>query len=149
MGLALWGAREGGSRITAGDNVPVEGDMTAQMNTIMANAAELLKAAGFGFEHVVANRVYITDGTKFGEMNKAYVPHFPKDPPTRATVIVRLPGPQYQLEITRVANDHTKEGAADTNARATSGAQDTTTEAPNQARPPRSHPPPNNRTALD
>ena len=67
------------------DNQPIDGDMTAQMNVIMANAGELLKAAGFGFEHVVANRVYITDGTKFGEMNKAYVPLFPKDPPTRAT----------------------------------------------------------------
>ena len=30
----------------------------------MANAGELLKAAGFGFEHVVANRVYITDGAQ-------------------------------------------------------------------------------------
>ena len=59
----------------------------------MATRAEMLKAAGFGFEHVVANRVFITDGTKFREMNKAYVPHFTKDPPARATVIVGLPGP--------------------------------------------------------
>ncbi len=85
------------------DNQPVEGDMTTQMATIAANAGELLKAAGFGFEHVVANRVYITDGTKFQEMNKAYVPMFPKDPPARATVIVGLPGPQYQVEITMTA----------------------------------------------
>ncbi|MFA5907229.1 MAG: RidA family protein [Vicinamibacterales bacterium] len=85
------------------DNQPVEGDMTTQMGTIRANAGELLKAAGFGFEHVVANRVYITDGTKFQEMNKAYVPMFPKDPPARATVIVGLPGPQYQVEITMTA----------------------------------------------
>lgn len=88
----------------AKDNQPIEGDMTTQMNAIMANAAELLKAAGFGFEHVVANRVYITDGAKFQEMNKAYVPHFPKDPPARATVIVGLPGPTYQVEITMTAN---------------------------------------------
>lgn len=85
------------------DNQPIEGDMTTQMGAIMANAGELLKAAGFGFEHVVANRVYITDGTKFQEMNKAYVPMFPKDPPARATVIVGLPGPQYQVEITMTA----------------------------------------------
>ena len=31
----------------AKDNQPIEGDMTTQMNTIMANADELLKAAGF------------------------------------------------------------------------------------------------------
>jgi 2-iminobutanoate/2-iminopropanoate deaminase len=91
------------------DNQPIEGDMTVQTKAIMANAAELLKAAGFGFEHVVANRVYITDGTKFQEMNKAYVPHFPKDPPARATVIVGLPGPAYQVEVTMTANRRPKQ----------------------------------------
>jgi len=103
------------------DNAPIEGDMTAQMNTIMANAGELLKAAGFGFEHVVANRVYITDGTKFGEMNKAYVPHFPKQPPARATVIVGLPGPTYQVEVTMTANRRPKETFATPNADGTPG----------------------------
>jgi 2-iminobutanoate/2-iminopropanoate deaminase len=85
------------------DNSPIEGDMGAQTTTIMTNAAELLKAAGFGMEHVVASRVYITDGTKFQEMNKAYVTNFPKDPPARATVIAGLPGAQYQVEITMTA----------------------------------------------
>ena len=99
-GLVARGAR---------DNQPITGDMTTQMNAIMANAAELLKAAGFGFEHVVANRVYITDGSKFQEMNKAYVPHFPKDPPARATVIVGLPGPTYQVEVTMTANRRPKQ----------------------------------------
>ena len=103
------------------DNVAVEGDVTTQVNTIMANAGELLKAAGFGFEHVVANRVYLTDGTKFAEMNKAYVPHFPKDPPTRATVIVGLPGPTYQVEITMTANKRPKQGFATPNADGTPG----------------------------
>ena len=93
----------------AKDNQPIEGDMTTQTNAIMANAAELLKAAGFGFEHVVANRVYITDGAQFQEMNKAYVPHFPKDPPARATVIVGLPGPTYKVEITMTANRKPKQ----------------------------------------
>ncbi len=91
------------------DNQPIEGDMTTQTKAIMANAAELLKAAGFGFEHVVANRVYITDGSKFQEMNAAYVPNFPKDPPARATVIVGLPGPAYQVEITMTANRKPKQ----------------------------------------
>jgi enamine deaminase RidA (YjgF/YER057c/UK114 family) len=103
------------------DNAPVDGDMTTQMNTIMANAGELLKAAGFGFEHVVANRVYITDGTKFGEMNKAYVPHFPKEPPTRATVIVGLPGPTYQVEVQMTANKRPKQVFTTPNADGTPG----------------------------
>src|SRR5215218_7600464 len=53
----------------AKDNQPVEGDVTTQMNTIFANAEELLKTAGFTMADVVANRVYLTDGAAFGEMN--------------------------------------------------------------------------------
>ena len=87
----------------AKDNQPVDGDMTTQMNTIFANAEELLKTAGFAMSDVVANRVYITDNAAFGEMNKAYIPHYPKNPPARATVIVGLPGPTYKVEITMTA----------------------------------------------
>lgn len=87
----------------AKDNQPVDGDMTTQMNTIFANAEELLKTAGFSMSDVVANRVYITDNAAFGEMNKAYIPHYPKNPPARATVIVGLPGPTYKVEITMTA----------------------------------------------
>lgn len=87
----------------AKDNQPVEGDVTTQMNTIFANAEELLKAAGFAMSDVVANRVYMTDVAAFGEMNKAYVPHYPTNPPARATVIVGLPGPTYKVEVTMTA----------------------------------------------
>ena len=87
----------------AKDNQPVDGDVTTQMNTIFANAEELLKAAGFAMSDVVANRVYLTDNAAFGEMNKAYIPHYPKNPPARATVIVGLPGPTYKVELTMTA----------------------------------------------
>ena len=93
----------------AKDNQPVEGDVTTQMNTIFANAEELLKAAGFTMADVVANRVYLTDVATFQEMNKAYVPHFPKNPPARATVIVGLPGPAYKAEVTMTAVRGAKE----------------------------------------
>jgi 2-iminobutanoate/2-iminopropanoate deaminase len=94
------------SGVVARDNVtntPTGGDVSAQTATVMKTAGEVLKAAGFGFEHVVASRVYITDGTKFQDMNKAYVAHFPKDPPARATVVTPLPGAQFQVEVTMTA----------------------------------------------
>ena len=53
---------------------PVEGDMATQTKAVMANAGELLKAAGFGFEHVVTSRVYITDSADFQAMNQNYIP---------------------------------------------------------------------------
>jgi 2-iminobutanoate/2-iminopropanoate deaminase len=85
------------------DNTPTGGDVSAQTKTVMATAGELLKSAGFGFEHVVSSRVYITDVTKFQDMNAAYSPNFPTDPPARATVVTGLPGQQFQVEITMTA----------------------------------------------
>jgi reactive intermediate/imine deaminase len=86
------------------DNSVVEGDMTKQTTTVLDNAAQILKAAGMSFDNVVSSRVYITDGTKFQEMNKVYQTYFPKDPPARATVVAPLMGPQYQVEITLTAS---------------------------------------------
>jgi 2-iminobutanoate/2-iminopropanoate deaminase len=93
----------------AKDNQPVEGDVTTQVKTIFGNAEEVLKTAGFAMSDVVANRVYLTDVQTFGEMNKAYIPNFPKNPPARATVIVGLPGPTYKVELTMTAVKGTKE----------------------------------------
>ena len=81
----------------------MEGDMATQTKAVMATAGELLKAAGFGFEHVVSSRVYITDTADFQAMNQNYVPSFPKDPPARATVVAGLPGPTYKVEMTMTA----------------------------------------------
>ena len=91
------------------DNSVVEGDMTAQTRTVLDNARDILAQAGMTFDNVVASRVYITDGTKFQEMNKAYVTYFTKEPPARATVIAPLMGPQYQVEITLTASSLPKQ----------------------------------------
>jgi len=93
----------------AKSNQPIEGDVTTQMKSIFANAGEILKTGGFTLADIVANRVYLTDVATFGEMNKAYVPHFPKNPPARATVIVGLPGPTYKVEVTMTAVKGPKE----------------------------------------
>jgi enamine deaminase RidA (YjgF/YER057c/UK114 family) len=113
----------------AKDNQPVEGDVTTQMNTIFANADELLKAAGFTMGDVVANRVYLTDVAAFGEMNKAYVPHYPTNPPARATVIVGLPGPTYKAEVTMTAVKGPKTAIATPNADGTPGRSSATLSA--------------------
>lgn len=91
------------------DNSVVEGDMTAQTKTVLDNARDILAQAGMTFDNVVASRVYITDGSKFQEMNKTYVTYFTKQPPARATVIAPLMGPQYQVEITLTASSLPKQ----------------------------------------
>ncbi len=106
-----YGIRSGDTLFLAGlvsrngkDNSVVEGDMTAQTKTVLDNAGQILKAAGMSFDNVVSSRVFITDGTKFQEMNKTYTTYFTKDPPARATVIAPLMGPQYVVEITLTAS---------------------------------------------
>ncbi len=56
-----YGIKSGNTLFLAGmvarngkDNSVVEGDMTAQTKAVLDNGAEILKAAGMGFEHVVA-----------------------------------------------------------------------------------------------
>lgn len=103
------------------DNSIVEGDMTAQTKTVLDNAREILAQAGMTFDNVVSSRVYITDGTKFQEMNKAYTGYFTKEPPARATVIAPLMGPQYQVEITLTASSLPKQVFTTPNADGTPG----------------------------
>jgi len=73
------------------------------VKTVMANAAEILKAAGMSHDDVVSAKVYITDTARFQEMNAAYRPYFTKQMPARATVKTALTGPQYLVEVTMVA----------------------------------------------
>lgn len=105
-----YGVRVGDTLFLAGlvarngkDNSTVKGDIDVQTRTAMANAAEILRAAGMTYGHVVSGRVYLTDTANFAAMNTAYRAHFPSDPPARATVITGLTSPDYLIEITLVA----------------------------------------------
>lgn len=85
------------------DNTVVEGDITKQTTTVMDNAEQILKAAGFSFADVAASRAFITDSKGFQDFNAAYRTRFPKDPPARATVVAPLMGAQYLVEVTMTA----------------------------------------------
>jgi 2-iminobutanoate/2-iminopropanoate deaminase len=123
-----YGIRTGDTLFLAGlvarngkDNSVVEGDMATQTKTVLDNAGQILKAAGMSFDNVVSSRVYITDGTKFQEMNKSYTGFFTKEPPARATVIAPLMGPQFQVEITLTASRLPKQVFTTPNADGTPG----------------------------
>lgn len=85
------------------DNTPVTGDVTAQTRAVLANAGEILKAAGMDYRDVVSARVFLTETSNFEAMNAAYRESFPKDPPARATVRAGLTAPGYLLEIALTA----------------------------------------------
>ncbi len=76
-----------------------KGDMRAQTRETLARIGRTLKAAGFGWGHVVDGIVYITDLPNFGVMNEAYRETFTGDFPARATVETGLVAPDGLVEI--------------------------------------------------
>jgi enamine deaminase RidA (YjgF/YER057c/UK114 family) len=85
------------------DNTNVKGDVTAQTNYIMGNAAAILKEANMTLNDVVQSRVYIADTANFQAMNTAYRVAFTAAPPARATVRTGLTSPDYLVEIAMIA----------------------------------------------
>lgn len=70
----------------------VPGGVDEQTRRVMLNLAAILSAGGSGLERVVKATVYLTDLSKFDEMNRVYATFFPGDKPARVTVEVsRLP----------------------------------------------------------
>lgn len=67
-----------------------DGDTAAQTRRIVERMREVLAAAGSSLEQVVACTVYLRSASDFGAMNDAYRRFWPKDPPTRTTVISDL-----------------------------------------------------------
>jgi 2-iminobutanoate/2-iminopropanoate deaminase len=85
------------------DNTNLKGDITAQTNYIMGNAAAILKEADMTLNDVAQARVYITDTANFQAMNMAYRAAFTEAPPARATVRTGLTSPDYLVEIAMIA----------------------------------------------
>lgn len=77
--------------------------MEAATRQAMLNLKRVLDAAGFSFSDVVATNVWMTDISKFSEMNAAYRSFFGDYLPTRTTIAVSaLPGGS-KVEIAMVA----------------------------------------------
>jgi 2-iminobutanoate/2-iminopropanoate deaminase len=85
------------------DNSLGGADVPSQTKTVLDNAGALLAAGGMSMADVVSSRVFLTDASKFQDMNDVYRTFFPKDPPARATVKAALTAPDLLVEITLVA----------------------------------------------
>ncbi|HJR61412.1 MAG TPA: Rid family hydrolase [Vicinamibacterales bacterium] len=66
------------------------GDAAAQTRRIVERMRGILSAAGSSLEQVVSVTVYLKRAGDFQAMNEAYRTFWPKDPPTRTTVITSL-----------------------------------------------------------
>lgn len=64
------------------------GDVQVQTELILKNLENILKEAGCSLKNVLKTTVYMTDLTKFAEMNATYETFFKENPPARTTVQV-------------------------------------------------------------
>jgi 2-iminobutanoate/2-iminopropanoate deaminase len=81
----------------------VEGPFSNQVRQCLENVKTVLEAGGSSLDRVLKCLVFLTDISKFQEMNEVYHTFFPTDPPARSTVAVKdLPG-ESPVEIECVA----------------------------------------------
>jgi reactive intermediate/imine deaminase len=80
-----------------------KGDVAAQTKRVLERMRRVLAAAGSSLEQVVAVTVYLKSQADFQTMNAAYRAFWPKDPPTRTTVITDLVLPDALIEISMIA----------------------------------------------
>ena len=76
------------------------GDVQMQTEIVLHNLENILKEAGCGLKNVIKTTVFMTDLTKFAEMNATYETFFKENPPARTTVqVAALPkGGVVQIE---------------------------------------------------
>ena len=71
----------------------VQGSFQDQVRQCLKNIGTVLESAGSSPEKVLKCTVFLTDITKWGEMNVVYHEFFHTDPPARSTIAVpALPG---------------------------------------------------------
>lgn len=80
-----------------------KGDVGAQTRQVLARARALLTTAGSSLDRVAAVTVYLKSASDFQAMNDAYKAFWPKDPPTRTTVIADFVLPDALVEMSFVA----------------------------------------------
>jgi 2-iminobutanoate/2-iminopropanoate deaminase len=81
----------------------VAGDIRAQTAQVLDKLAARLAAQGSRMEQVAAVTVYLRNQADFAAMNEVYARYWPKDPPTRTTVVVGPVEPDALVEISLVA----------------------------------------------
>lgn len=77
----------------------VTGDVGAQTRRTLEALDVRLKAGGSSLAQAAAVMVYLRNASDFGAMNAAYATFWPKDPPTRTTIVTRPSHPDALVEM--------------------------------------------------
>jgi 2-iminobutanoate/2-iminopropanoate deaminase len=74
-----------------------------QAQQVLDNIKAIVEAAGLTMDHVVYVQVYLTDVSKYEELNKIFASNFPRTPPARAVLgVANLPEPPVQINAVAV-----------------------------------------------
>ena len=93
--------------IDAGGQVVGPGDLTVQTRTAFGNIRDLLAAGGSTMEDVIKLTYFVTDMSRWLEVQKVRAEFFPNHHPASTTVEVsRLFKKEYLIEIEAVAVAH-------------------------------------------
>jgi len=78
----------------------------AQVERAIRNIGGVLDAAGLGFGDVVKTTLFLTDISRFGEVNEIYARFFGDPPPARSTIgVAALPGgATFEIEAIAVGS---------------------------------------------
>lgn len=81
----------------------VSEDFATQVRYILDSLKAILKTTGSSLDSVVKTTVYLTDMSRFQEMNEIYKEYFREEPPTRTCVGVKELPRKSQVEIEAIA----------------------------------------------
>ena len=78
-------------------------DLQEETHQVMQNLRVILQEAGMTFANVVKTTIFITDMSRFGEINEIYAKYFSGDFPARETVQVAALPRMVNVEISMIA----------------------------------------------
>ncbi len=104
-------AVKAGNMIFISGQVPVDSktmqlvseDFATQTRKVLESLKGIMEAAGGNLGRIVKTTVFLTDMSRFQEMNEIYRSYFPEEPPARTCIGVRELPRKSQIEIEAIA----------------------------------------------
>jgi 2-iminobutanoate/2-iminopropanoate deaminase len=100
-----------GNMIFISGQVPVDSktmqlvseDFATQTRIVLESLKGIVEAAGGDLGRIVKTTVFLTDMSRFQEMNEIYKTYFPEEPPARTCIGVKELPRKSQIEIEAIA----------------------------------------------
>ena len=82
---------------------PAAGALTEQASQVLEELKIRLERAGTSIDRVASVSVYLSSADDFSALNAVWRKYWPSSPPTRTTVVAKLPLPEARIQVSAVA----------------------------------------------